>query len=140
MVWSYDTQKLTLKLKGPSLSAPTIQDFGNSRAFYAAMDEYYRSPKRLEQARQARSYVLAFQSNGVFRAEAIPPGTYDLQITLTKTNRSQAYTPYPNPLDQLGSLKREVVVPPGDTPFDLGTLVIHLGATAADSTALTLVK
>jgi beta-lactamase regulating signal transducer with metallopeptidase domain/cytochrome oxidase Cu insertion factor (SCO1/SenC/PrrC family) len=122
--WLNDSQTLTLKQNTPPIQQPNIKDYATTKAFYAAMDAYYDSPERLEQAREARTYQLIFQPDGTFRADDIPPGSYQMQITLTKTNKSESYSPYPNPADELGSLKRELVVPPGSTPFDLGTLVV----------------
>lgn len=128
--WLNGSQTLTLKQNEPRVPQPAIQNYATTKAFYAAMHAYYDSPERLEQARVARTYSLVFQPDGTFRADDIPPGTYELQITLTKTNQSQQYSPFPNPADELGSLTREVVVPPGNTPFDLGTLAVHLNGNA----------
>ena len=58
----------------------------------------------------------------------MPPGNYELHIHVTKPkpgNRS-AWSPFPNPDDELGLLVRDVVVPPGDGPFDLGKLTVKI--------------
>ena len=46
-------------------------------------------PARLRQARERRTYVLAFERDGSFCVEDVPPGVYELKIRLTKTDQRQ---------------------------------------------------
>ena len=80
----------------------------------------------MQQARAVRTYVLSFEADGSFRAEDVPPGTYELKIHVTKPSANPNFAAWENPADVLGSLTREVVVPSGDMPFDLGTQVVPM--------------
>jgi hypothetical protein len=77
---------------------------------------------RLNALRAARSYHLEFEEDGSFRAEDVPPGTYVLQLRVTKPKAG------PNPSleagEELGSLVRTVTIPVGTTPYDLGRQVV----------------
>jgi peroxiredoxin len=118
----------TLTLKQPSLGAPSVnwKDYATEKAFQAAYNDSYQSPERLEQAREARTYLLAFDQDGSFHADDVPPGTYELKIQVTKPDPNNRADPFGQPGNLLGSITREIVVPPGDTPFDLGTLVVSM--------------
>jgi hypothetical protein len=79
--------------------------------------------------RAQRSYVLLFDSNGVFRVPDVPPGDYQLQISPTDPDREE-YS-----YQQIGSLYQQVTIPaaPADKPnepFDLGTLSMSIRAKA----------
>jgi beta-lactamase regulating signal transducer with metallopeptidase domain len=135
----------TLILKQPPLGTISVnpKDYATEKAFQAAYNDSYQSPERLEQAREARTYLLAFDQDGSFRADDIPPGTYELKIQVTKPDPNNRDNPFRQPENELGSITREIVVPPGDTPFDLGTLVVPMKddgkrATAVDFAAQTL--
>ena len=116
----------TLTLKQPAIAAAYSEDFATRRAFELARDHAYQSPERLRQAREARTYVLGFERDGSFRAEDVPPGTYQLSIRVTQPDPDHRFNSLTGPGKELGSFSREVVVPPGDAPLDLGTLVVAM--------------
>jgi hypothetical protein len=85
--------------------------------------KFWQSDEGRALLRQQRSYVLLFETNGAFRIESVPPGTYDLSIYLNEREQEENYINY----RQIGSLHQEVVVPETpknrpDKPFDLGAI------------------
>lgn len=112
--WQKDHQSLTLKL--PNLPALAFGDYASVESFRAACEKVQSSDEYLKIIREARTYALAFSPDGSFRAEDVPPGTYLLRI-----EGDNALVPF----------VREIVVPPGDEPFDLGKLTL----TAKEATA-----
>jgi peroxiredoxin len=77
-------------------------------------------------AREARTYLLEFEPDGSFRADDVPRGTYELSIQVNKPGEQREFGPLGSPKGDLGSFVREVVVPPGEGPFDLGTLIVPI--------------
>src|SRR6185369_9969676 len=124
--WRNDEHTLTLKQPGLNDKAPNLEDFASYKSYEQARDRYYNLPERVKQARDARTYVLEFERDGSFRAEDVPAGTYLLRIVVTKADEKQQFSPIPDPNAALGSLAREVVVPPGKDSFDLGTLIVPI--------------
>ncbi len=60
-----------------------------------------------------RTYLPIFDDDGSFHIPSVPPGTYTLNVA--------PYDPrQPTSSQQLGSLLKTVVVPPGTAPFDAG--------------------
>lgn len=110
-----------LVLKQPPLPPVNREDFATFKAFLEANNNAYKTPARMQQTREARTYVLIFERDGSFRAEDIPPGTYELRIRVTKPGVN---TMFPRPEDDMASLTREVVVPTGKGVFDLGMLSV----------------
>lgn len=122
--WQNDDHVLTLKLPGAAATPrPNREDYATLAAFANAMYTAVRSETPASQARAVRTYQLVFEMDGSFRAEDVPPGTYELRIRVSKPGEPQL-GPIVNQADVLGSLAREVVVPDGKEPFDLGTLEI----------------
>jgi protocatechuate 3,4-dioxygenase beta subunit/peroxiredoxin len=115
-----------LVLKQPPAPILNREDFATFKAFQAAQNASYSSQAQLRQAREARAYVLMFERDGSFRADDIPPGTYELRIRVTKPNEQQRFGFFSRPEDELGSLTREVVVPGGEGTFYLGNLVVPM--------------
>jgi beta-lactamase regulating signal transducer with metallopeptidase domain len=124
--WRNDDDTLTLKQ--PAIAAVNYEDYASNQAYQEANKNYYHLPQVLEQARAARTYVLGFEPDGSFRAEDVPPGTYELNIHVTQPGTINNPGVQENPADVLGSLTREVVVPPGDGPLYLGTVVVPIKA------------
>jgi len=90
--------------------APQSTDFQNPGEHCRALQLYNDQTK----------FPSAFQPNGAIRADDAPPGTYTLEIELL------ASTPDPiNMRKSLGSLEQRVIVPPGDSILDLGTLQVR---------------
>ncbi len=122
--WLNDDHVLVLKQAPPP--EVNLEDFATTEAFQKARIASYASPARLQQARNARTYQIEFQSDGSFRANDVPPGKYELRIRVTKPEQNRQINPFPRTEDELGSLVREVVVPQGRGPFDLGTLTVPI--------------
>lgn len=122
--WLNDADTLTLKQQ--SVPALNYEDYASEKAFREAYDTSYQSPERLKEARDARTYVLQFDQDGSFRADDVPPGAYELKIQVTRPDPNDRFRQFDHPGNVLGSITKEVVVPPGDAPFDLGTLVVPM--------------
>jgi hypothetical protein len=123
--WLNDDHTLTLQ-QTPAAAAPGYSDFATTAAYQQARARFDSSPARWKQMREARTYVLDFERDGSFRVEDVPPGTYSLRIQVTKPRTNNVSWPFLNPEDNLGSLAREVTVPPGEGPLDLGTLPVKV--------------
>ena len=122
--WQNDDDTLTLKQ--PVIPSINREDFASFKAFNEANNASWRSPTRLAQARAARTYVLAVEQDGSFRAEDVPPGTYELKLKVTRADANRRSPISTDSAEELGSVTREVVVPPGNGPFDLGTLIVPM--------------
>ncbi len=114
----------TLTLKQPSIPQLNSEDFASIKGFEEERAKSDKSPERMKLNREARTYVLEFEPDGSFRAEDVPPGTYELRILLNKPGQTEPFRPFSNQKGNLGSLIREVVVPTGGGVYDLGTLVV----------------
>lgn len=121
-----------LMLKQPPVPAVNREDFASFKAFTEANRNAYRSPARLQLARNARTYVLSFERDGSFRAEDVPPGTYQLKIHVTKPGEGQRNV-FPRPEDDLALFITEVTVPEGEGAFDLGVFTIPIQGAAPAS-------
>jgi len=126
--WQNDVQVLSLKL--PEMASkvqPNWEDFATTEAFQKARSEWLRSEARLERARQIRTYQLAFEEDGFFRVEDVPPGTYELRVRVTRPDKSADRASAPGAWQteqEVAALVKEVVVPEGKEPLDLGTLIV----------------
>jgi hypothetical protein len=102
------------------------EDYATFKAFREAHTASHQSPERLRQLLEARNYELVFASEGRFRIDDVPPGTYELRIKVTKPlGRGQRWH-FERSEDELGSLIKEVVVPPGEGTFDLATIKVPM--------------
>jgi peroxiredoxin len=136
--WLNDDNTLTL-VQPSSTDNPDplkLEDFATVAAYNEVRKSVFNSPAALARERAARTYVLAFDADGSFRADDVPPGKYELMIRVSKPDKNQQFSPFADSQNDLGSLTREVVVPEGDRPFDLGTLTVAMKgrATAAVTT------
>jgi len=124
--WQNDDHVLELKLPAvPASLRPNYEDYATGAAFRKANEESRDSAARVAQAKAARTYPLVFEADGSFRVEDVPPGTYELRLRVTQPGEGQP-SGFARPADELGSLLREVVVPGGEEPLDLGMLVLAL--------------
>jgi thiol-disulfide isomerase/thioredoxin len=90
------------------------------REALAATDAFQEYERRFRQAfAERRSYIITLQPDGSFRAEDVPPGEYQLWISLGQMTPDGATL----------ELVRNIVVPPaeseGTDPLDLGTLPLR---------------
>lgn len=125
--WQSDDHVLALK----QLAAPPVnrEDYATFKAFLAANNDHFNSPAFTQQARDARTYVLAFERDGSFRVDDVRPGTYELRIRVTKSDARNPYGAYERPENQIASLVQEVVIPEGTGPIDLGTFTVQVNPT-----------
>ena len=77
--------------------------------------------------RAERNYVLLFDTNGVFRADHVPPGKYQLAINVTDPE-DEYYNRH-----SIGALNKEVVIPDEkavavNAPFEIGELPLPIRA------------
>ena len=122
--WLNDTHVLSVKAKTERWGV-NREDYATFEAFNAANTASFSSVARLESERQARNYELVFERDGSFQIDDVPPGTYELRIQITKPNERNNFRPAGSE-GELGSLKREVIVPVGNGAFDLGTVVVPM--------------
>lgn len=125
--WRHGVQVLVLRRPGtPAVPRPNREDYATFAAFLEANDAAIRAEEQLRMARDTRTYPLVFGTNGTFRIEDVPPGIYDLRIRVTKPEEEEARYAFidEDQAIELGSLVREVIVPAGTEPLDLGTLVV----------------
>jgi hypothetical protein len=120
--WQSVPVRLRLKVANEQGPYPRRHNYSSSEAFIAAMAKW-------DQARRAQRTFGAFcESNGSFRLQDIPAGTYELEIKLldSRLDTVSPRQPY-DPAPEIGSIVREVIVPEiskGQTgeAVDLGTL------------------
>lgn len=134
--WHNDVDTLTLKQ--PVIPPVNYEDYASNKAFLEAYNNSYDSPERLKEARDTRTYVLQFEKDGSFRADDVPPGTYELKIQVTRADPNNPFRQQPG--DLLGSLTKEVVVPPGNTPIGLGRLVVPMNDDGKRTTSANALK
>jgi len=126
--WKRDVHSLTLKLPGdPDNDRPDTKQFSSEADRRKAWEDYARRSKEFwtsaaghDCERGQRAYILVFSDDGSFRADNVPPGTYRLSVNPTEPGRG------PWDRKSLGKLTKEIVVPEGTGPFDLGTLELAI--------------
>lgn len=127
--WHQQWYFLQSRLAPPRMPMPDLSRARSPEAQRRAMLEYqqrqrdfWRSEEGRALARQHRRYALLFETNGSFRIQDVPAGTYELQIHLAQREEEDGGSSYRS----LGWLSREVVVPegPADQPVNLGTLLM----------------
>jgi protocatechuate 3,4-dioxygenase beta subunit len=134
--WNQDAHLLMAKL-GPPPREPAYPNFGGQAAFRKARRTYANTPAVLEYEKKRQQIQLVFDSEGNFRAEDVPPGTYELQIRVTQPPpANQSRNRYYGERPQIGSLVKEIVVPPGEsgTGVDLGSFELALKLAPAERT------
>jgi len=129
--WKRDLNSLTLRLEGnpelESVTMPALKTEEERQAFYAARNErikqFWMTDKGRELQLKQRSYVLDFDTNGTFRVYNVPPGTYDLYVSLTQSEDEESSS-----YQQIGYASKQIVIPDGatDEPFDCGGIEIRV--------------
>lgn len=127
--WRHDAQVLVAKAP-PLPPAPGRWQYADPRDFEKAKLAYDHSPETLAAEQQQQQFQLVFDDDGNFRADDVPPGTYELRLRLSKPpEKGKPRIPWQQ--QECGSLKREVVVPAGQGAFDLGSFTMAVSPEAA---------
>ena len=109
--WKRDVHKLTLVLPDPATPPANLLVLTPEAQQKAWADynerqrKFWQTPAGRERERAERSYVLVFDTNGVFHADHVPPGKYLLSLSVTDPEDDN-YSRRP-----MGNLNKEVVVP-----------------------------
>jgi uncharacterized GH25 family protein/thiol-disulfide isomerase/thioredoxin len=117
--WKNDPHLLVVKVP-PGPEPPNYYDFADVKAYEIARDAFGQSAAASESERKQQQFQLLFDTEGNFRADDVPPGTYELRIRATKPPPDRNSPRYGRE-QEIGSLVREVTIPAGKDEFDLGT-------------------
>ena len=131
--WQNDPQVLAVKTPPPP-PAPTYWSYVNAAEFQEARQAYGHSPELLDYERKQQQFQLVFDEDGSFQADDVPPGTYELRLRVTQPPASPNAR-FSGQTEELGSLVREVVVPPGTGTFDLGTFTMAIKLSSGQKAA-----
>lgn len=134
--WLNDLHVLQLKL-GELPEPPNYYEYTSVREFEAAQKAYQGSPAATARWRAARQYQLEMDSSGAFKVTDVPPGTYVLTVKVTRPPAPGQHWQFNAEI--LGSLEKEIVIPAGKEPLDLGPIDVNVkGETAASTGPLNL--
>jgi peroxiredoxin len=125
--WLRDFHQLT-PVRPLNMNIPRLEMSGNltqeqQEAIWAQQrrteNAFWRTPAGRAYEREQKSYLVQFATNGTFRVDGIPPGEYNLNISLTDPTRED-YS-----YENIGTFGVAFTLPelkPGqpDEPFDLG--------------------
>lgn len=112
------TNLLSRKIVSQRLALPAFSDFVRMQDYQAAVEQWRKTP--IESPIQD-TYALEFEADGSFHAEGIPSGTYELEVKLTDPDH-----PKDGQWQEIGSIKREVIVPP--VPNEAEAESVNLGS------------
>jgi beta-lactamase regulating signal transducer with metallopeptidase domain/thiol-disulfide isomerase/thioredoxin len=131
--WQNDAQVLVAKVAPPP-PAPTSWQYADNSDYQKALRSYEHSPEVRAAERKQQQFQLIFDEDGNFRADDVPPGTYELRLRLTKPPEpGKPRIPFQE--QELASLKKEVVIPAGSEAFDLGLLNLPVSPDAGLKTS-----
>jgi hypothetical protein len=117
--WLNDVHLLSWKGPGaPASSRPNREDYATFAAFLKADRAARDAGTGGANTDGARTYALEFAEDGSFRIDDVSPGTYELQIRVTKWDKDRGRAG--RQAEVLGSLTRDVVVPEASGQIDLG--------------------
>jgi hypothetical protein len=128
--WKRDINSMNLRVPGnpelESVTMPPQQTEAERQKFWTERNERMRQFWLTEKGRELqlkqRSYVLDFDTNGTFKVYNVPPGLYDMYVSLTQADDDEGS------YRQIGSMSKQVTVPDGsaDQPFDMGSTEIRV--------------
>lgn len=127
VAWENDHHMLVAKLPPPP-PGPTFSAYTDPETFQKARRVHGKSKAVLDYERKRQQFELLFDKDGAFRIDDVPPGKYELRIAVTKPLPANARNRYERSQEVIGSIKREIVVPPGPsgTPVDLGVIPMEV--------------
>jgi len=116
--WSSVRPRPSLKLNLPQVPMPDSNDRVATRI-------WRRSAEGIRWLGAQHSYPISVASDGKFRVEDIPAGSYTLQVTVSIPDPAQPAQV------RRGAVTRQITIPemPGgrsDTPLDLGRIVVPI--------------
>ena len=134
--WQNDPHLLAVKLP-PGPEPPNYYDYTDVKAYEAAREAFGKSAAALAYERQQQQFQLLFDRDGNFRADDVPPGTYELRLRITKppSNPNERYR---RTEQEIGALVKEVTIPAGAGEFDLGSFELEVKGERIASTPLEL--
>ena len=122
--WLTDVHFLTLKLPAvPELESVNREDFATLEGYNNALRRRMEATARMPSLSLARTYPLEFAPDGSFQVTGVLPGTYQLNIEVTKPPSRESFRPDAGP-ELLARLRQEVVIPEGRELLDLGTILV----------------
>lgn len=132
--WMNDHHILSLKLP-PAPPQPDSRVFENMESFERARSAYGRSQAVLDYENKRQQFELLLDRDGNFHADDVPPGSYELNINVTKPVKN-GRNRYERSNEILGSLKRDVTIPagPAGEDFDLGSFDMEIKDTIVAQT------
>lgn len=122
--WLTDVHFLTLKL--PAVREPERiirEDFATLEGYDNALKRKLAAAARMPSLWQARTYPLDIAPDGSFQVPGVPPGTYQLNIEVTKPPSRESIRSDVG-AELLARTTQEVVIPDGREPLDLGTILV----------------
>jgi len=131
--WESWNHPAFLRTSLPPLEQPKFNDAAEERAWSRT---YWNSAAGETRQLAGVPYVLTLESNGRFRADAVPPGDYELEIHYHEPSASTGA-----PDVCRGLLKHKVTIPKApagqpDAPVDLGTWTLTLRPAVAAANLL----
>lgn len=125
--WMNDHHLLAVKLPPPP-PGPNFYAYANQEEFQKARRAHGRSKAVLDYERQRQQFELVFDKDGNFKIDDVPPGKYELNISVSKPIKGAARNRWERSQEIVGSIKRDVVIPAGpvDQEFDLGSFEMEV--------------
>lgn len=125
--WKNDHHLLMVKLPPPP-PGPNFYAYADQDEFQKARRAHGKSKAVLDYERRRQQFELVFDKDGNFKIDDVPPGKYELNISVTKPMKGATRNRWERSQEIVGSIKREVTIPAGpvDQEFDLGTFEMEV--------------
>lgn len=125
--WKNDHHLLMVKLPPPP-PGPNYYAYADQDEFQKARRAHGKSRAVLDYERQRQQFELVFDKDGNFKIDDVPPGKYELNISVTKPMKGATRNRWERSQEIVGSIKREVTIPAGpvDQEYDLGTFEMEV--------------
>ncbi len=125
--WKNDHHLLMVKLPPPP-PGPNFYAYADQDEFQKARRAHGKSKAVLDNDRRRQQFELVFDKDGNFKIDDVPPGKYELNISVTKPMKGATRNRWERSQEIVGSIKRKVTIPAGpvDQEFDLGTFEMEV--------------
>ena len=115
-----------------SYQGVAYEDFMSRADYHRANKQSFQDRSGSEGTGMRGSYQPTFATDGSFRVEGVPPGTYQLHVELVKDNsRNSDESSKP-----IGTLERMVIIPQADAEHGTAAVDLNTMKVALDTTAL----